>query len=264
VTLRHLTARRLIYLLTAACMTLSGSGCASFWDEVFSRERDLNGYFRPPNPLVVIHDSTDGERRAQAMAALREPAQRGGNQHDQDTYIEILTTAARNDRDPYCRLGAIQALGHFKDPRAAKALEEAFQAKQPFTQDFNAMIRQTALRSLEKIGSEASCQMLILVARQPGPTQDAASIDRQQTQDEKLIAIRALGQYHQPECIETLVYILESERDVALRDRAHQSLRSATGKNLPAEPEVWRAALAGQPVNELQPNLIERVSEWLK
>jgi hypothetical protein len=268
VTSRYLATRplcRLLAVALTALTALAGSGCASFWDEAFSRERDLHGYFRPPDPLVVIHDTTDGERRAKALSALREPLTHGGNQHDQDVYIEILTTAARTDRDPYCRLGAMQALGYFKDARAAKALEEAYQqTKLPFTQDFNTMIRQTALRSLEKIGSDDSRQLLILVARQPGPAQDAPSIDRQQTQDEKLIAIRALGKYHQPECIETLVYLLESERDIALRDRAHQSLQESTGKHYSADPQVWRTALAGQPVNDPQPNIIQRVSGWLR
>ena len=40
-----------------------------------------------------------------------------------------------------CRLGAIQALGHFQDPRAAVALREVFEqtVKLPFTQDFNSL-----------------------------------------------------------------------------------------------------------------------------
>jgi hypothetical protein len=246
-------------------IALSNGGCASFWDEVFSRERDLTGYFNPPNPLIVIHDSTDGERRAKALASLREPASNSGSSQDQETYLQILTTAARTDRDPYCRLGAIQALGHFKDPRAARALEEVYQqTKLPFTQDFNAMIRQTALRSVEKIGDPNSRRLLVLVARQPSPAQDASSADRQQQLDEKLIAIRALAKYHEQECIETLLYVLESDRDVAVRDCAHQSLQASTGKTLPAEPQVWRDAIAGRPVNVQEPSMIQRVSGWVR
>ena len=252
-------------LLACVLLLLPAAGCAPFWDELLSRERDMGSYFHPPDPLTVLKDSTDGERRARALAALREPNQNGGKAEDQDVYLQILTTASKTDRDPLCRLGAIRALGHFKDPRAARALEEVYQQpKLPFTQDFNALIRQSSLRSLEEIGSDDSRQLLILVARQPGPSQDASSVDRQQTQDEKLIAIRALGKYHQTECTETLLYIMESEKDIALRDRAHQSLQASTGKNLPAEPQVWRTALAGQPTNTEQPNLIQRVSGWFK
>jgi Holliday junction resolvasome RuvABC DNA-binding subunit len=246
-------------------LTLSASGCASFWDEVFSRERDLGSYFNPPNPLITIVQTTDGERRAKALACLREPAQHGGSQQDQDKFVEILTTAAETDRDPYCRLGAIQALGYFKDARAAQALEKVVQqSKLPFTQDFNAMIRQTTLRSLVKIGSDDARRVLVLIARSPGPTQDASSLDRQQTQDEKMIAIRAMGKYHQTECTEALVFVLETEKDIALRDCAHQALQESTGKTLPPDPQVWRMALAGQPVNVETPNLIQRVAGWFK
>jgi HEAT repeat protein len=257
------TPRRRIGLLACLVLCLPVGGCAGFWDEVFSRERDLNAYFNPPDPLVVLEKSTDGELRARALASLREPGPDGRPQ-EQEKYLLILTTAAKTDRDPLCRLGAIQALGHFKDPRAAVALREVFEqtVKLPFTQDFNSLIRLTALRSIEKLGSDDSRQLLILVARQPRPAHDASSVDRQQTQDEKLIAIRALGKYRQPECAETLVYILESEKDVALRDRAHQSLQDSTGKTLPPEAQVWRLALAGQPTGVEPPNLIQRVSGW--
>ena len=257
--------RRLCELWLLGLLLLSSGGCASFWDEVLSRERDLGQYFNPPNPLVTIMETTDGERRAQALASLREPAQRGGSQYDQDKYVEILTTAAEIDRDPYCRLGAIQALGYFKDPRAAKALEKVVQqSKLPYTEDFNAMIRQTTLRALVKIGNDDARRLLVLVARSPGPTQQASSQDRQQQQDEKMIAIRALGKYRQKECTEALVFVLETEKDVALRDCAHQALQEATGKTLPPDPQTWRLALDGQPVNVEQPSLIQRVAGWFK
>ena len=38
-----------------------------------------------------------------------------------------MRTAAQ-DRDPLCRLAAIRSLGRFKDPRAAKALVDAYYA----------------------------------------------------------------------------------------------------------------------------------------
>jgi hypothetical protein len=256
---RHGT-RRLPLVLAWIALALPAAGCAAFWDEALSRERDLGGYFRPPDPLVVIRDSTDGERRAKALASLREPT----NDKDHEVYVQILTTAARTERDPLCRLGAISALGYFKDPRAAATVKEIFTSKLAYTAEFNSMIRQTALRSLEKIGSDDSRELMILVARSPGPAQNATSRDSQQTQDEKLIAIRALGKYRQPECIDTLVYILETEKDAALRERANQSLQTATGKHLPAEAQAWRAALAGQPVNPAQPNVVERVTGWFK
>jgi hypothetical protein len=253
--------RRLLNLAGAALLATLAGGCASFWDDVTSREFSVTAMFTTPDPLVVIRDSTDNERRGKALAALKEPLLNGGTQQDQDAYLQILTTAAREDREPLCRLGAIQALGSFKDPRAARALEDVYQQpKLPFTQEFNSMIRQQALRGMERAGHEESRHLLIRVARQPGPPRDATSTDRQMTQDEKIIAIRALRQYRQPECLETLLYILETEKDVALRGRAHESLQVATGKDLPPDVQAWRAALSGQPANFAppEPNLIQR------
>jgi hypothetical protein len=62
----------------------------------------------------------------------------------------------------------------------------------------------------------------------------------------------------------TLVSILDTEKDGALRECAHQSLEKATGKTLPAESAVWHAELAGQPTGVAQPTFIERVSLWWK
>lgn len=267
VTPRNRAARRRCSLLALGMLTLSAAGCASFWDEVFSRERDLGRYFNPPHPLVTIMESSDGELRAKALAALREPAQHGGSQQDQDKYIEILTTAAKADHDPYCRLCAIQALGSFKDARAAKALDDLLSTQYPFTQDFNYMIRQATLRSLAKIDTEDARRRLISIANSPKAAFDAASLDRQETLDERLIAVTAMGKYRDAASTESLVSILdraEKEKDWAVRDAAHQSLQESTGKTLPPDPQVWRMALAGQPVNVEQPNIIQRVVGWFK
>ena len=254
--------RRLTLVLAWVVLALPAAGCATLWDELWSRERDLDGYFHPRNPLLVIQESTDGERRAKALASLREPAQNGGDAKEQEAYLDILTKAAQTDRDPLCRLGAIQALGYFKDPRAADTLEKVFgQTKLPFTQEFNATIKNTALRALEKSGNEDTRKFFIVVALGPGPAQDVSSADRRQTQDEKLIAIRALGKFRQPDSVETLVSILETEKDSALRDRAHQSLQSATGRSLPPDAQAWRTALA-TPGPAEPPSLIQRAAAW--
>src|SRR3981081_3263131 len=79
--------RRLHFLLACAALALPLGGCATFWDEAFSRERDLGAYFRPPDPLIVTRDPTDGERRAKALASLREPALKSGDAQEQETYL---------------------------------------------------------------------------------------------------------------------------------------------------------------------------------
>src|ERR1043165_5128499 len=84
------------------------AGCAHFWDEITSSERDwayITG-INKPNPLKVIQDNdykvagAKHQRRAQALSELREPLQHGGNAKDQDVYLEILTTTAKEDPEP--------------------------------------------------------------------------------------------------------------------------------------------------------------------
>jgi hypothetical protein len=236
----------------ASCLLLAATGCASTWDEVWSQERDwryITGVNRP-DPLVVLRDSTDGHRRAQALGELREPLQNGGNAEEQAVYLKILDTAAASDPEPICRLTAIRTLGRYRDPRAARSLEDIYQlpSRQPksesdralnFTLEINSMIRKEALVALETTQDPDAWKMLVNVARQPGPPVEANLTDRQQTQDEKIVAIRALGKYRQQECVDALVHVMKTERDIALRDRALASLEENTGKKWPAKRDEW-------------------------
>jgi hypothetical protein len=251
-------------LAVALCMPLLG-GCVNFWDDLTSRDFKIRSLWtKPPAPLDVIANSTDGFLRAKAFAQLKEPAQTGGSTQDQDKIVQLLTSAAREDREPLVRLAAIRTLGNFKDARAVRTLEDIYQqTRLPFNQEFNSMIRQQALVGLEQNGDDETRHLLNRVARQPGPSNEANLTDRQQTQDEKLIAIRALGRYQHPECIETLAYLLKTEKDVAIRDRAHDSLEQATGRKLPNAPGALTADLLTPAVVE-EPTLIQRVTGFLK
>jgi hypothetical protein len=233
--MRH--AQRLLYccLLAAA---LGAAGCANFWDEVTSRDfkfKDL--YTRAPAPLVVLKDSDDGYARAKALAALEEPLQHGGTQQDQDLYVDILSKSAVSARDPLCRMAAIQSLGHFKDPRAAAVLCSITEQNLTFTSETNNMIRQKAIEGLAQTGQPVAVQRLIQVAKEP-PAEGSAQ-DRQEVLDRRLAAIRGLGKYNYPESNETLVSILASDKDIAVRTRAHNALVSATGKDLPPKADEW-------------------------
>lgn len=249
----------------AVGLLFAASGCANFWEDVTSRDFKMSDLWKKsPDPVEVITKSSDGARRAKAFAALREPLEHGGSAGQQEQYLQLLTTAAREDREPLCRLAAIRALGGYRDPRAVRTLEDVYQqSRLPFTQDFNSMIRQQALASLERNGDEETRHLLVRVARQPGPSKEASLTDRQQTQDEKLIAIRALGKYRQQECIATLAHIYKSEKDIALRDRAHDSLELATGRKLPDDPDAITAELL-TPATADERNFIERVTGFMK
>src|SRR5262249_1452049 len=85
----------------ACCAVLLGMwGGAGLWDELPSRNRDMKGYFFPPEPMVVLKKSSDGSKRAAALAALKEPH---GSKEQEEEYYNILTRAALADNDPLCR-----------------------------------------------------------------------------------------------------------------------------------------------------------------
>src|SRR5438270_8175486 len=106
------------------------SGCAGpgFWDDVTSRDFHFKSMFASsPPPIAVLRESTDGDARAKAMLALKEPRANGGTEAQQDEAVQILTRAAVADPQPLCRRSAIQALGRFRDPRAVPALMQAYE-----------------------------------------------------------------------------------------------------------------------------------------
>jgi len=255
-------------------LLLGACGCATFWSEITSRERDMNYVWgKQPDPLVVLRDSTDYQRKAEALAKLHEPKHNGGTQEQQEVYLQILSRAAVNEesgrpealsRDPLCRLSAIRMLGEYKDDRAVSVLEKAYLDPHPFTPEMNAMIRQQALASLEQTGNPGALPVLIRAARQPSSSPVSSQAERQSIMDEKVAAVRALGKHSHYEAVDTLVYLLETEKDVAVRHCAHQSLKTATKRDLPPDPGQWRALLAnGTPPAPATTNPIERVAGWM-
>lgn len=242
---------------------LGACGCAGFWDDVTSRNFHVHDLWTREEPLVVLRDSSDGGKRSKALAALVEPNAHNGKPEEQELYVKILTKAATEDRDPLCRLGAIRALGTYKDPRAARVLEDVYQQRLPFNSELNTVIRQQALASLVLTGNPESRRLLVRVARSPSGPVDSSLTDRQQTQDERLTAIRGLAKFSQYDSIEALVYVMETEKNVALHDRAHESLKAATGKNLPDDAKAWRGLMQNpQAAVPQEPSALERVMFW--
>jgi HEAT repeats len=214
------------------------TGCAGFWDDVFSRDFSFKTYFsKPPDPLVVLHDSTDGDKRARALRRLEEPKEHGGTDLEQDTVVEILVTAATREKQPLCRLAAIETLGKFKDPRAAKGLVDAFYNASAFSAETATIIRCNAVTALGKTRNPMGVELLARVVREPPA--EGTELEKQQTLDVRIAAAAALGSFTHYQATEALVYVLGHEKDVALRDRAHESLVTATGQKLPPDPEAW-------------------------
>lgn len=231
--------RRLFPFSVVLCPCLSG--CAGFWDDVTSRDFDFKSMFVKPNPLVVLRDSNDGDKRANALRALHEPNQNGGTKQEQDMVVNLLVTAAKSERQPLCRLAAIESLGHFQDPRAAEGLKDAFYAADNFASETTTIIRCQCLTALGETKNPGAVDLLVKIVREP--TALGSEQERQQQLDLRIAAARALGNFNQPQGVEALVHVLDTEKDIALRDRAHESLQVATGKKLPPDAKAWEEAL---------------------
>ncbi len=177
----------LTFALAAAC--LGSVGCGTFWDDVTRRDFSFNRLFAHPDPLVVLRDSQDPDDRARAMRALREPLQYGGDQHDQDVVVSVLTTAATSDRQIVCRLAAVSALRHFKDPRAVEGLKEAYYRAGNVNPETATILRCQALDALGATGQPGAVELLVKVVKEP-PVEGATE-DKQAKMDERIAAARA-------------------------------------------------------------------------
>jgi hypothetical protein len=261
----HGGPRRSAFRLLPVAFCLAFCGCAGFWDEVTSRNFQFKSLWVKPDPMVVLRDSTDGDERAKALRALHEPKQYKGTDQEQEVVVKILTAAATSERQALCRLAAIQSLGRFQDPRAVDALTAAFEtAPQTFPPDTATVIQCQALTALGETHSPRAVDLLARVVREPPSAADATEVEKQQSLDVRTAAARALGNFSQAQSAEALVFVLRSEKDVALRDRARESLVQATGKDLPADAKAWEVAL-NQPPEKSGPtdaNPIRRVAAW--
>jgi HEAT repeat protein len=215
------------------------TGCAHFWDDFMAGDFQ-DAFHGRPAPLVVLADKDNsGDQRAKALRSLKEPKQNGGKDADQELVMQVLTISAKSDLQPLCRLAAIQALGHFKDPRASDALIDAYYQATSFAPDTATMIQCEALTSLGRTGGPAAIDLLVKVVREPSPAFETPEPEKEQARDRRMAAARALGNSKQAKGTEALVYVLQTERDIALHDCAHDALVAATGRNLADDPKVW-------------------------
>jgi hypothetical protein len=229
-------------------LALSQCGCVGLWDDVSARGWRPKDLFYSPDPVAVLHEPTDdNDKRAKALRALPEPRQRGGSEEEQQWALGVLAQAATKDLNLYCRLSAVEALGRFKDDRAVKILEDAYFKAVNFTPEMNTIISQKAVASLGETGNPAAISLLVRVAREPETDKKATSEERRQLSDIRLTAIRALGKFRQPEAADALVYVMSRSKEVALRDRAYDSLKLVTGKRYPADSSDWNQYVLALP-----------------
>jgi HEAT repeat protein len=221
-------------------LLISGLGCAQTWDDLTAHSPEggfandlrfrtaLLLHRRPP--LEVLAESQDGDLRARAYKALKEPREHGGTDEDQKMMMDLLASAAKTEKFAYCRVAAVEKLGQFKDPRAVSALQDAFYAPANVSER-NPIVRVAVVQQLARKDDAHAAKLLI----------DALGKDP--ARDVRLAAAEGLGHQRYAETAEALVQVLKDDQDVALRHVATESLKKITGKDMPAKPEPWEAYL---------------------
>lgn len=213
------------------------SGCAGFWDEVTSRNFKFKSLWVKPDPIVVLRDSGDGDERAKAIRRLKEPKENGGSDEQQQVVMDLLLKTATLDRQPLCRLAAVEKLGHFKDPRAAQGIKDAFFNVGDLSPDIATRLQCQAIVSIGQTHNPAAIKFLIDVLKEPPAERSDLA---QQRSDRCTAAARALAEFKDPEATAALAQALQKEKnDVALHDSVHQALVAETGKKLPPDSEAW-------------------------
>jgi HEAT repeat protein len=236
-------------------------GCAGY-DDFSWKQMNFEVFRDPKDPLAVIRDDkSELWARRRALACIKEPLANGGSQDDQDVVVKVLAYVAANDPHAPCRMAAIETLRNFKDPRIVEALKEAYyRAGSVAAPEAATVIRMLSLSALGDTGNPAAVEVLVRVVREP-PT-EGPDVDRQQKLNERAAAARALGKFKQYEAAAALVEVLRTEEDVALRSRAHLSLVSATGKDLPPDAKAWNDFLSNPDARDQiaqEPTLGERL-----
>lgn len=251
---RKRLVRLALGLASSGGLSLGLTGCATTWDDITSREfRPKNWFKKADPPLVVLEKSQDGDKRAKAYAALKEPLSHGGTPEEQTRVIEVLSKGAMTDKQALCRLRAIETLGNFKDERCVEALKESYYRAGSFSPEIATLIKCQAMVSLGKHGDPKGLDLMMKVLREPSVV--GTEIDKQQKLDEKIVAARALGQFKDSsQATETLLFVLKNESDVALKNTARESLVKITKKDLPAEYDIWDAALHDPEAFKKAPN----------
>ncbi|MFH0879758.1 MAG: HEAT repeat domain-containing protein [Lentisphaerota bacterium] len=195
------------------------------------------------DPLISLLDNPDNLVRRQAVQSIikiddpRRIAPLIKAMRDQDPVVlerarravDVITDpatlpyfiAALNAYTNFsCQVPCLLALGRIRDPGSVSNLV-------PFLNNKQEKLRFLAIQALAQIKDPSAVDSLI------GISQDPSSVIRLQV-------INALGEIRGPRVIETLIARLDDSDD-AVRIRAIRALTQITGKQMDANPKVWKA-----------------------
>jgi HEAT repeat protein len=197
--------------------------------------------------IAILQASATTDKRALCRLAAVEALAR----FDDPRVGPILLAAYRNA--PYDGPPAPSPTDPNVSPAAA--LSSVKTALANFTPDTITTLQSRALEGLGRHRSPDGLNLLVQVAMTPTESKGKsgvepagavlnleASVGTNETDrlDVRLAAIRALGNYKDdPAAVRALVGVLRTDKDVAVRGRAHESLVKITGRDLPPDGQAW-------------------------
>lgn len=215
------------------------TGCNGFIDDYRSRDFSWQTAMgNGPDPIEVLSESQDGDRRARAYRALADRDFAAMSAQEQEHMIKLLSSGASQERQVLARIAAVDTLGTIEDPRAAAGLKDAYYRAGGFRPEVGAMLKCRILDALGNTHHPDAIELLVRVLREP--PLEGSTLDKQHKTDERIAAARALGKFPQTQAVQPLLQTLQADSDVALRNCAHESLQEITGEDdIPADAQAW-------------------------
>jgi hypothetical protein len=219
------TKHRIAVMLTGVCASGLLSGCSG-WDGTLD---GLMRKFSGPTPkqqVAMAFDTEDPDQRREGIIGLS--SHKWGLQ---EPYLKGYAAILKTDRNALVRAAAVRALGKAEDPNYLPAVAGALE-------DESETVRQDAGAALDGlIGPEAV-----------EPLRKHALEDADKTV--RANCARALRHYRRDDVYRGLVECL-SDRSLAVRHQAHESLVALSGTDLGHEPEDWaKVSLSDVPAAE--------------
>ena len=182
---------------------------------------------------------TDHERRKQ-LTILAETAGELSAEK-QEFWAQQLNKLIETDQSPEMRRLAVRAASRMEVPSAMAMIERGLD-------DGSLKVRMEACRALGRRPGDDAARMLV------------ATIGTDTDLDVKHAAMEALAQHDSPISRDALKIAL-ADRNPATRNLAMESLRDVTGENYGDDPQVWIAALNGEPTEEVTPRFADRIRD---